>query len=57
MEEAVKELLNLERGSETLGVVALVVAMSVFAGGILYEGTLLQGPQRTAQLVVPDPNP
>jgi hypothetical protein len=43
--------------SETLGLFATIVFMSLFTAGIAYEGVLLKEPQRTAQLVVPDLNP
>ncbi len=35
----------------------LIVATFLFAGGLVYEGSALKPPQRTAQLALPDLNP
>jgi CHASE1-domain containing sensor protein len=43
--------------SETLSLFAMIAFMSLFAAGIAYEGALLQQPQKTAQLVVPNMDP
>ena len=48
-----------ESGSapETFSLLAIILAMTMFGAGIPYEGALLQEPQRTTQLVLPDLNP
>lgn len=43
--------------TEALSLFAMIAFMALVATGIAYEGALLQGPQRTAQLAVPTMEP
>ncbi len=42
---------------ETLGLFAIILVMIIFGAGIVYEGELFKGSQRTAQFAASDWNP
>jgi hypothetical protein len=48
---------RVRRAPETLSLLAIIVAMTMFGAGIFYVGASLHEPQRTAQFALPDLNP